>query len=237
MLFRSDDARAVAALEAFGQPALAVPPPEVARPPRLTPAPVHTPVNRGTAKGRRYTVPIDVVPPTLESEPALGSTTPPAKGTDDDYVSLGDWLREDEGPKSTRMVVGEEGPSGDEQADFADMLRKFKQGVADNVEETDSESHYDLGVAFKEMGLLDEAIAEFQKALRGTAQRVRTCEALGQCFVDKGQLPVALTILQRAINEPGAADEQLVGVLYLIGAVCESLGKIADAKKIGRAHV
>jgi tetratricopeptide (TPR) repeat protein len=127
------------------------------------------------------------------------------------------------------MVVDEQEPSGDENADFQDMLAKFKQGVADNVEEEDHESHYDLGVAYKEMGLLDEAIAEFQKALRGTQRRVRTYEALGQCFLEKGQLPVARTILQRALAEPGAGDDQLVGVLYLMGYASEGLKKPADA--------
>ena len=160
----------------------------------------------------------------------LPPSTPPAKGSDDDYVSLGDWLREDEEPRSTRMVVGAKEPTGDESADFTDMLTKFKQGVAESVDDTDSESHYDLGVAFKEMGLVDEAIAEFQKALRGTVHRVRTFESLGQCFIEKGQWSVAHTILHRAINEPGAADEQLVGVLYMIGSVSESMGALVDAK-------
>ena len=47
----------------------------------------------------------------------------------------GAWLRDDHGPTSTRMVVQEQAPSGDEQADFADMLKRFKQGIAENVEE------------------------------------------------------------------------------------------------------
>jgi tetratricopeptide (TPR) repeat protein len=128
------------------------------------------------------------------------------------------------------MVVDEEAPTGDEQADFADMLKKFKQGVADNVDAEDHEAHYDLGVAYKEMGLLDEAISEFQKAIRSHLNRVRTYEALGQCFLEKKQLPVAATILQRALSEPGARDEQLVGVLYLLGYINESLGKPSEAK-------
>jgi len=201
-----DDARAREALEAFGP----------------------TPSTLGTPRGRRYTSETEVEGPSLLDVDTAAS--PPAQGNDADYVSLGDWLREDQDLKSPRMVVGEEKPSGDEQADFADMLRKFKQGVADNIEDTDSESHYDLGVAFKEMGLLDEAIAEFQKALRGTMQRVRTLEVLGQCFIEKAQFSVAQTTLQRAINEPGASDEQLVGVLYLIASVCESLDKRTEAK-------
>ena len=59
---------------------------------------------------------------------------------------------------------------------------------------------------------------------------MRTYEALGQCFVEKKQLPVAATILQRALSEPGTRDDQLVGVLYLLGYVHESLGKLAEAK-------
>ncbi|HEU4994707.1 MAG TPA: tetratricopeptide repeat protein, partial [Gemmatimonadaceae bacterium] len=145
------------------------------------------------------------------------------------FVNLGDWLREDNGPKDTRMVVAEEEPTGNEEADFADMLRKFKQGIAENVEDEDYQSHYDLGVAYKEMGLVDEAIAEFQKALRGPEKRVRTYEAIGQCFIEKGQNQMAATVLGRALSEKGHSDDQLVGVLYLLGRANEALGKGDDA--------
>jgi tetratricopeptide (TPR) repeat protein len=153
---------------------------------------------------------------------------PPIAASDDDFVNLSEWLRDDEPPKNTRMVAaGEEEPQ--EQQDFADMLTKFKQGVTSNVDDTDHESHYDLGVAYKEMGLLDEAISEFQKALRGTEQRVRTYEALGQCFVEKRQYQIAMTILLRALNDADASDDTLVGVLYLLGYASESLQKWEDA--------
>src|SRR6476469_3015382 len=122
------------------------------------------------------------------------------------------------------MVVEEQEPSGDEEADFQDMLRKFKQGIAENVDEEDHQSHYDLGVAYKEMGLLDEAIAEFQKALRAPTNRVPTYEALGASFIEKGQYPMAATILMRALSEPGVNDDQAVGVLYLLGRCAEERG-------------
>jgi tetratricopeptide (TPR) repeat protein len=127
------------------------------------------------------------------------------------------------------MIVQEQAPTGDEQADFADMLRRFKQGVAENVEDEDHQSHYDLGVAYKEMGLLDEAIAEFQKALRGPENRVRAYEALGQCFLEKSQFKVAATLLARGLLEPNHDDEQLVGVLYLLGYCSEALQLWNDA--------
>jgi tetratricopeptide (TPR) repeat protein len=146
-----------------------------------------------------------------------------------EFVDLGEWLRSGENPKSTRMVAEEKPPTGDEQADFQEMLKRFKQGVAENVDDEDYESHYDLGVAYKEMGLIDEAVAEFQKALRGTTQRVRAYEALGQCFVEKEQYQVAASVLGRAIALGEGDDHHLVGVLYLLGRAVEALGRNRDA--------
>jgi tetratricopeptide (TPR) repeat protein len=142
-----------------------------------------------------------------------------------DFIDLGEVLRSADGPKSTRMVTEEKPPTGDEQADFQEMLKRFKQGVAENVEEEDYESHYDLGVAYKEMGLMDEAVAEFQKALRGTSNRVRAYEALGQCFMEKEQYQVASSVLTRAVGLGEGDDHQLVGVLYLLGRATEALEK------------
>ena len=204
-----DDLRAQAALTT-------IPEPEPEPPPQAKPA------DRKTVATKRPSTP--VAPP----KAATPKMTPTS---DDAFVNLGDWLRSDDRPKDTRMVVAEEEPTGNEEADFADMLRKFKAGVAENVEDEDYQSHYDLGVAYKEMGLVDEAIAEFQKALRAPQNRVRTYEAIGQCFIEKGQNQIAATILSRALNETeaGKGDDQLVGVLYLLGRANEALGKGEEA--------
>ncbi|MCR4339079.1 MAG: tetratricopeptide repeat protein, partial [Gemmatimonadaceae bacterium] len=165
------------------------------------------------------------------AEPSQTPAAAPAAGSDDDFLDLGDWLRAEEGPKTTRMVA--EGivlPPIDEQADFGEMLRRFKEGVAANIDEDDSAAHYDLGIAFKEMGLVEEAIGEFQKVLRGTTHtKAPTYEALGTCFVEKKQYQVATTVLQRALNEPDLDDDKLSGVLYLLGVAAEALGKSQEA--------
>jgi tetratricopeptide (TPR) repeat protein len=149
---------------------------------------------------------------------------------DDNFVNLSDWLREESGPRSYRMVAEEDANREEgEEADFTDMLEKFKAGVAANVDDEDFDSHYDLGVAYKEMGLIDEAIFEFQKALRGATQRIRAYEALGQCFIDRSEYDVAITVLGRALREPGMEDEDLIGVLYLLGFAAEGSRKPRDA--------
>jgi tetratricopeptide (TPR) repeat protein len=168
-------------------------------------------------------------PPTEVPRAATPKENQPQR-SDDHFVDLGDWLREERGPRSTRMVAQEDHNRGEgEQADFTDMLEKFKAGVAANVDDEDFDSHYDLGVAYKEMGLIDEAIFEFQKALRGATQRIRAYEALGQCFIDRNEFDVAVTVLGRALREPGMEDEDLIGVLYLLGFASEGSKKPRDA--------
>ena len=250
------DARASSALRELGvelEPAEQAPAPEPAslaaeamepraetrhpRPEPATPEAEHVPLAVEVER-TSSTLPIDeelfaALETALPEPPRAPVPVPPqrpplAPSGDESFVNLSDWLREDEPPKSTRMVSADE-EEPQEQQDFADMLTKFKQGVTSNVDDTDHESHYDLGVAYKEMGLLDEAISEFQKALRGTEQRVRTYEALGQCFVEKRQYQIAMTILQRALNDAAASDDTLVGVLYLLGYASESLQKWGDA--------
>ena len=169
-------------------------------------------------------------PPAEVPRAATPKENKTAARSDDHFVDLGDWLREDRGPRSYRMVAEEDHNRQEgEQADFTDMLEKFKAGVAANVDDEDYDSHYDLGIAYKEMGLIDEAIAEFQKALRGATHRIRAYEALGQCFIDRNDNDTAITVLGRALREPGMEDEDLIGVLYLLGFASEGSKKPRDA--------
>ncbi len=144
------------------------------------------------------------------------------------FVDLGDFILGDENQKSTRMV-GKDEQTGDEQRDFRVMLNQFKKGIEENIDEADAQAHYDLGVAFKEMGLLEEAISEFQKALRAEDTRLRAAESLGMCFYEKGQLQVAATVMRRAVDVDKSGDEPKIGLLYWLGRCEEEQSKAADA--------
>jgi tetratricopeptide (TPR) repeat protein len=174
--------------------------------------------------------PRQATPQTEVPRAATPKENAPQRSSDDNFVNMADWLRDESGPRSTRMVAAEdENRVEGEQADFTDMLEKFKAGIAANVDDEDFDSHYDLGVAYKEMGLIDEAIFQFQKALRGATQRIRAYEALGQCFIERNEHDVAITVLGRALREPGMEDEDLIGVLYLLGFASEGSKKARDA--------
>src|SRR5207253_9957976 len=98
---------------------------------------------------------------------------------------------------------------------------RLKQGIDENVDEAVFQSHYVLVVAFKEMGMLDEAIAEFQKALRAPEGKLRTSEALGGCFFANGAFGVAESILRRGLELAASGDQERLGVLYWLGRSLE----------------
>jgi tetratricopeptide (TPR) repeat protein len=150
-----------------------------------------------------------------------------------DFVDLSAMMLEEEQPeRDTRMKVADEEPTGDEEQDFQGMLARFKQGIDENIDEGDFQAHYDLGVAFKEMGLLDEAIGELQKALRAPEGRLRSSEALGVCFVEKGAHVVAESILRRALELPAGGDQERLGILYWLGRALEEQGKRVEAREL-----
>ena len=152
---------------------------------------------------------------------------------DGDYVDLSAMILSDDLPeRDTRMKVADEEPTGDEEKDFQEMLARFKQGIDENIDEGDFQSHYDLGVAFKEMGLLDEAIAELQKALRAPEGKLRSSEALGVCFIEKGAFVVAESILRRALELPASGDQERLGILYWLGRALEEQGKRVEAREL-----
>jgi tetratricopeptide (TPR) repeat protein len=161
--------------------------------------------------------------------PAAPPPAPAPAAARDDYVDLGALIFDEETARDTRMRIEDEEPTGDEEKDFADMLSQFKRGIEENIEDEDWRAHYDLGVAFKEMGLVDEAIAEFQKALRAPPGRLRTAEALGSCFFEKKQYSVAATVMRRAVETDPAGDDAKIALLYWLGRCDEEAGRHSDA--------
>ena len=182
------------------------------------------------AENKEAELALSALEPIEDIEVPAGVSAEPEAPSDSDFVDLGALvLEEDEPIKNTRMRIEEEEPTGDEQKDFEEMLNEFKRGIEANLEDEDWQAHYDLGVAFKEMGLLDEAVGEFQKALRSAEGRLKTAEALGLCFFEKGQHSVAGTVLRRAVDSDPSGDEAKIGLLYWLARCEEEQGKPDDA--------
>ncbi|MDH3206998.1 MAG: tetratricopeptide repeat protein [Gemmatimonadota bacterium] len=165
-----------------------------------------------------------------EPAPAPPAPTPPPAepaAPAQDYVDFGAMILGGGGgdEKSTRFRVAYEEPSGDEEADFAKMLSQFKDKVSENLDSGDVRAHYDLGTAYKEMGLLEEAISSFQQALRASAVHLPTYEIMGQTFIEMGQPEAAVRTLERALHVTPGVEDEFVGIYYYLARAFEALDR------------
>jgi tetratricopeptide (TPR) repeat protein len=128
------------------------------------------------------------------------------------------------------LGAGAQAMHASDSVDLSEMFGELKQELEEEVAagDDDPETHYNLGVAFREMGLLDEAIAELQKVCnsidRGKAfsQPVQTYTWLAQCFLDKGVPDAAIRWYEKALNIPGLDDEARLAINYELGSACET---------------
>jgi tetratricopeptide (TPR) repeat protein len=131
-------------------------------------------------------------------------------------------------------------PFGDDAGvDLAEMFGELKHDLEADVTSADAdpETHYNLGIAFREMGLLDEAIGELQKACQSFDQGhpfpqiMQTYTWLAQCFLEKGVPEAAIRWYDRALNVAGIDGETRVALHYELASAYETAGDKPSALK------
>jgi tetratricopeptide (TPR) repeat protein len=121
--------------------------------------------------------------------------------------------------------------------DLADMFGELKHELEEDSANTqeDPETHYNLGVAFREMGLLDEAIGELQKVCQAVdrghsfPQLMQTYTWLAQCFLDKGVAEAAIRWYERALKLPNIDEETRTALNYELASSYEAAGNKTSA--------
>src|SRR5438874_219223 len=125
-----------------------------------------------------------------------------------------------------------------ESSPLKEVFDEFRAELGEmGAEDEDLETHYNLGIAFREMGLLEEAISEFQKVAkasdRGRAFRytMQCCTLLGLAFMEKGQPGISAIWYERALKTPGNDPESTLALRYDLGIAQESAGEPEAALK------
>jgi len=97
----------------------------------------------------------------------------------------------------------------------------------------DADTHYNLGVAYKEMGLLDDAIAEFIMTPEDESKFIQSRYMLGLCYMEKGEYRNAIGEIQNALDYSESmgeeSDEDLIGMHYDLGLAYQGAGSTDKA--------
>ena len=149
-----------------------------------------------------------------------------APAVDDDFFDLAAEILDDGALQATEGLanVGEI-----DRFRFDSVFSEFKKGVDAQIDHDDTEAHYDLGIAYKEMGLMDDAIEEFKKSMRSLKRLADSLILIGICYAEKGAFADAEAVFSTAIARPEVKEADKIGTQYELGLVYEVWGRPADA--------
>lgn len=118
---------------------------------------------------------------------------------------------------------------------FDDFCSELGLEESEPTDEGDYETHYHMAIAYKEMGLMEESIREFQDAINmvhpddGTRRFFQCCNLLGHCFMEQSMPNLALLWYRRALEMPNLSDEERQAMLYETANAYEMGGEMPKA--------
>jgi tetratricopeptide (TPR) repeat protein len=105
-----------------------------------------------------------------------------------------------------------------------------KKGVIEKgVTAEDFETHYDLGIAYKEMGLLDDAVNEFKLCMKDPAREVQCHLMIGLCCLEKGQVTEAIGHFKKGLYVEGITERESLSLYFELGQAYERLNDPREA--------
>lgn len=164
----------------------------------------------------------------------VASGEPTAKPTDasvfkaeEDFFDLASELEKELGEETgleDELVVAPEEQSLEE------IVEGFRKGMAATLSPEDFDTHYNLGIAYREMGLIDEAISEFQLAAKDSRYLVDCCSLLASCFTEKGFPELAIKWYNEGLTSPIITEEETLGLVYELGDLYLTIGETEEAR-------
>ena len=195
----------------------------------------------------------DTLPPLEELEPALADqivfaedTAPPfdLEPAFDPSAELDETSEsvDEEGEFDLAAMLDEDDPQtnhtigtligvGSVGRGFAEVFSAFKRGIEEQVEEGDADTHYDLAIAYKEMGLHEDAVRELESVLRTGTRTSEALSLLAHCKLSLGDPAAAAAHLEDALARAGDSDGAAVSLRYDLGEALLAAGREAEARE------
>jgi pilus assembly protein FimV len=165
--------------------------------------------------------------------PIRPPTAPATNGSGSKGTGEAPGPAESEFPAPTVPLVGASDPGGP----LSEIFNEFREALDELQMDEDPETHYNLGIAYREMGLLEEAISEFQKVVQAHdrghafAYAMQCCTLLALAFMEKGQPEIATFWYERALKTPGLDQESVLALKYDLGVAQDLAGHTEAALK------
>jgi tetratricopeptide (TPR) repeat protein len=236
-------------------PPPAPPPPPTKQPAASVPPPVELEPEFELDQEYELVIPSEPLVPAYDQKPSQPAIAPPAAAISSDQF-LADLANEIDqlGMDQLSPAFSEPAASAEahpaapvsatkpsdsvESGPLKEVFDEFRAELGEmGAEDEDLETHYNLGIAFREMGLLEEAISEFQKVAKATDKgkafryAMQCCTLLGLAFMEKGQPAIAAIWYERALHTPGVDAESTLALRYDLGVAQESAGDLEAALK------
>lgn len=173
--------------------------PVAAAPPPRTPEPTYAPPPL---------IPQQPEPVYMQAPPASVAPAPPEPSSDRVELAVG---------RSEAVTF-----------DLGALLSEFQRGIEAQLS-GDAQGHYDLAMAYREMGLLDHAVESFRMALAHPGLADRATEMLGRCMLDQGRFDEAAAELSAGLERPGLDPEGALSLRYLLALALEAAGRPREA--------
>ena len=147
-----------------------------------------------------------------------------AEAVDDESFALAEKLAEE------LDDTGEGGGNVEaEELDVENVFAQFKKGVEEQVGLDDSDTHFDLGIAYKEMGLYADAIGEFKLAMNNASRECIAQTMIGLCYVEQGMLSDAIKHFKKGLYAEAKTGREELGLYFELGAAYQMLNDPKEA--------
>jgi len=175
---------------------------------------------QGMAEPTETTSPVETLTPPTEKTPS--EETPISEATEpSETISLEEIVPEPQEIKEPEL-----------ESEVLEIFEEFKKGLAKDIEAEDYETHYNLGIAYKEMGLIDDAITEFQSAKKDPKLFVQSSTILGMCYMQKGLYQLAIDAFTSALMKIESRDDSYWSAKYDLAEAYEKNGNLKEALQL-----
>ncbi len=127
------------------------------------------------------------------------------------------------------LVDAQEMPEPELDNDVLEIFQEFKKGLEKELGDEDSETRYNLGIAYKEMGLIDDAIKEFQTSRNDPKRFLQSSTMLAVCYMEKGMYSLAIDVLGKVLTQISDRDDSYWSVKYDLAEAHEKNKNLREA--------